>query len=60
MKFSQDLIERNQWMARQLQIFGVHVHCGIRAPGKAIPILNALLDYVPHFLALSASHTLGR
>ncbi len=49
------LIERNQWMARQLQIFGVHVHCGIRAPGKAIPIVNALLGYLPHFLSLSAS-----
>ena len=51
----QTLVERNQWMARQLQIFGVHVHCGIRAPGKAIPIVNGLLAYVPHFLALSAS-----
>lgn len=49
------LIERNQWMARQLQIFGVHFHVGIRAPEKAIPIVNALLAYVPHFLALSAS-----
>ncbi|HZC71338.1 MAG TPA: glutamate--cysteine ligase [Jatrophihabitans sp.] len=49
------LVERNQWLARQLQIFGVHVHCGIRAPGKAIPIVNALLGYLPHFLALSAS-----
>ncbi|WP_375480941.1 glutamate--cysteine ligase [uncultured Jatrophihabitans sp.] len=49
------LIERNQWMARQLQIFGVHVHCGIRAPEKAIPIVNALLQYLPHFLSLSAS-----
>jgi carboxylate-amine ligase len=49
------LIDRNQWMARQLQIFGVHVHCGIRAPEKAIPIVNALLGYLPHFLALSAS-----
>jgi carboxylate-amine ligase len=49
------LVERNQWMARQLQIFGVHVHCGIRAPEKAIPIVNGLLAYVPHFLALSAS-----
>jgi len=49
------LMERNQWMARQLQIFGVHVHCGIRAPEKAIPIVNALLAYLPHFLALSAS-----
>ena len=49
------LVERNQWMARQLQIFGIHVHCGIRSPDKAIPILNGLLAYVPHFLALSAS-----
>ncbi|MDT4912023.1 MAG: glutamate---cysteine ligase / carboxylate-amine ligase [Pseudonocardiales bacterium] len=49
------LIERNQWMARQLQIFGVHVHCGIRSPHKAIPIVNALLGYLPHFLSLSAS-----
>jgi glutamate---cysteine ligase / carboxylate-amine ligase len=51
----QTLVERNQWMARQLQIFGVHVHCGIRAPDKAIPIVNALLAYLPHFLAMSAS-----
>jgi glutamate---cysteine ligase / carboxylate-amine ligase len=49
------LLERNQWMARQLQIFGVHVHCGVRAAEKAIPIVNALTTYVPHFLALSAS-----
>jgi carboxylate-amine ligase len=44
-----------QWLARQLQIFGVHVHVGVRAPEKAIPIVNALTYYVPHFLALSAS-----
>ncbi|MDT4893243.1 MAG: glutamate---cysteine ligase / carboxylate-amine ligase [Pseudonocardiales bacterium] len=49
------LMERNQWMARQLQIFGVHVHCGVRSPDKAIPIVNALLAYLPHFLSLSAS-----
>lgn len=49
------LIERNQRLARQLQIFGVHVHVGVRATEKVMPILNALLSYVPHFLALSAS-----
>ena len=32
-----------QWLARRLQIFGVHVHVGVRAPEKAIPIVNALL-----------------
>ena len=49
------LLDRNQWLARQLQIFGVHVHCGVQEVGKAIPIVNALLGYIPHFLALSAS-----
>jgi carboxylate-amine ligase len=49
------LMERNQWMARQLQIFGVHVHVGVRSPDKAIPMVNALLGYLPHFLSISAS-----
>jgi carboxylate-amine ligase len=44
-----------QWLARRLQIFGVHVHVGVRSPDKAIPIVNALTAYIPHFLALSAS-----
>jgi carboxylate-amine ligase len=50
-----ELVERMQWLARRLQIFGVHVHVGVRSPEKAIPIVNALCQYVPHFLALSAS-----
>jgi YbdK family carboxylate-amine ligase len=49
------LVEDMQWLARQLQIFGVHVHVGVRSPDKAIPIVNALSAYIPHFLALSAS-----
>ncbi|MCW2510300.1 MAG: glutamate--cysteine ligase [Modestobacter sp.] len=49
------LVEKMQWLARRLQIFGVHVHVGVRAPEKAIPIVNALSQYLPHFLALSAS-----
>jgi YbdK family carboxylate-amine ligase len=49
------LVERMQWLARRLQIFGVHVHVGVRSPDKAMPIVNALTQYVPHLLALSAS-----
>ncbi|MDP9102063.1 MAG: glutamate--cysteine ligase [Actinomycetota bacterium] len=49
------LITDMQWLARRLQIFGVHVHVGIRSADKAIPILNALTAYIPHLLALSAS-----
>ncbi len=51
----QALLDNMQWLARQLQIFGVHVHVGVRSPHKAIPIVNALTAYIPHFLALSAS-----
>ncbi|GAC1329207.1 MAG: glutamate--cysteine ligase [Mycobacteriales bacterium] len=49
------LVEDMQWLARRLQIFGVHVHVGVQSPEKVIPIVNALSAYVPHFLALSAS-----
>jgi carboxylate-amine ligase len=49
------LVEDMQWLARRMQIFGVHVHVGVRSPDKAIPIVNALTAYIPHFLALSAS-----
>ncbi|WP_346620033.1 glutamate--cysteine ligase [Blastococcus montanus] len=50
-----ELVDRMQWLARRMQIFGVHVHVGVRAPEKVIPIVNALCQYVPHFLALSSS-----
>jgi len=49
------LVDEMQWMARRLQIFGVHVHVGIRSREKAVSIANALAAYIPHFLALSAS-----
>ncbi len=49
------LVEDMQWLARRLQIFGIHVHVGVRSPEKAIRIVNALTFYIPHFLALSAS-----
>jgi YbdK family carboxylate-amine ligase len=49
------LLDQMQLPARQLLTFGVHVHVGVRAVEKVIPIVNALTQYVPHFLALSAS-----
>ncbi|MUL39672.1 glutamate--cysteine ligase [Streptomonospora sp. PA3] len=50
-----ELIDEMQWLARRILTFGVHVHVGIRSREKAIPILNALSNYLPHFLALTAS-----
>jgi carboxylate-amine ligase len=49
------LVDEMQWPARQMQIFGIHVHVGVRSGEKAIAMLNALCSYIPHFLALSAS-----
>lgn len=50
-----ELVEQMQWLARRIQTFGVHVHVGIRDGSKAIPIVNALAAYLPHFLGLTAS-----
>ncbi|MGI8778142.1 MAG: glutamate--cysteine ligase [Acidimicrobiales bacterium] len=49
------LVDEMQWVARRLQIFGVHFHVGVKSAEKAIAIGNALNAYIPHFLALSAS-----
>ena len=49
------LVNRCQWPARRLMIFGLHAHVGIESGEKAIAILNSLTTYIPHLLALSAS-----
>ncbi len=49
------LIDRNQWIARRLAIFGVHVHVGMRSGDHAIAMMNGLLPYLGHLLAASAS-----
>lgn len=48
-------LEEKQWPARQLQVFGVHVHVGVRSPEKVMPIVTALTAYLPHLVALSSS-----
>jgi glutamate---cysteine ligase / carboxylate-amine ligase len=35
--------------------FGLHVHIGIRGPDRAVAVCNALRNYLPELLALSAS-----
>jgi glutamate---cysteine ligase / carboxylate-amine ligase len=49
------LVEEMQWMARRLQIFGVHYHVGARSAEKVIVIANAMQFFLAHLLALSAS-----
>ncbi|MDO8309622.1 MAG: glutamate--cysteine ligase [Actinomycetota bacterium] len=49
------LLDRLQWPAQRLLSHGVHYHVGVRSPGKAIDITNAVTGQLPLFLALSAS-----
>ena len=51
----QALVDKIQWPARRLLIYGLHVHVGLSSGEKAIAVSNALCSYLPHLLALSAS-----
>lgn len=51
----QHLVDKIQWPARRLLIYGLHVHVGVSSGEKAIAVSNALTGYLPHLLALSAS-----
>ena len=50
-----ELVEQMQWLVRRIQLFSVQVHVGLTDGSRAIPIINALSRYLPHFLALTAS-----
>ncbi|WP_299166196.1 glutamate--cysteine ligase [uncultured Arthrobacter sp.] len=49
------LIDRTQWWGQQMVIYGVHVHVGLDHRDKALPVLDGLVNYFPHFQAISAS-----
>jgi carboxylate-amine ligase len=50
-----EILEKFQWLTRRLTTFGLHVHVGIRDGDRAISVINSLINYIPHLLALSAS-----
>ena len=50
-----ELIRRTQWWGRQMVIYGVHVHVGLDDRRQAMPVVDGLLNFYPHFQALSAS-----
>jgi len=49
------LIEVLQRPARRMNIFGLHVHIGVGSGEIALGVVNRLVRYLPHLLALSAS-----
>jgi glutamate---cysteine ligase / carboxylate-amine ligase len=51
----EELIARTQWWGRQMLIWGVHVHVGVKHRERVLPIISSLLNQYPHLQALSAS-----
>ncbi|MDY5784739.1 glutamate--cysteine ligase [Corynebacterium sp.] len=51
----QEIIERTQYWGRQMLLWGIHCHVGIRHEDRVWPIINALMTKYPHLLAISAS-----
>ena len=54
----EELISRTQWWGRQMLIWGLHVHVGLRRREHVLPIVSSLLNHFPHLQALSASSPL--
>jgi carboxylate-amine ligase len=51
----QKVLDRTQYWGHQMLMYGIHVHVGIDARDKALPVVNQLVNYYPHLLALSAN-----
>ncbi|HSW86835.1 MAG TPA: YbdK family carboxylate-amine ligase [Rhabdochlamydiaceae bacterium] len=44
-----------RWLAKRINVYGLHVHVGVENGDEAIRISNAMIRYLPFLLALSAS-----
>lgn len=51
----QDLLQKYRWLVRRMNVYGLHVHVGVKSGEQALKISNALVRYLPHLLALSAN-----
>ena len=51
----EELMARTQWWGRQMLIWGVHVHVGVKHRERVLPIISSMLNQFPHLQALSAS-----
>jgi glutamate---cysteine ligase / carboxylate-amine ligase len=43
------------YLAKQFTVFGQHVHVGVTSGDDAVYLTHRLAQYIPHFIALSAS-----
>ncbi len=49
------IMDRLAWLTYQRVVFGLHVHVGVPSGDMAIGVINQLVQYIPHLLALSAN-----
>src|SRR5262245_56052023 len=49
------IADRLAWLTYQRVVFGLHVHVGVPSGDQAIGVINQLVQYLPHLLAVSAS-----
>jgi carboxylate-amine ligase len=47
--------EKYQWLARRMNVYGMHVHIGVEDLKSTITLMNKLTRFLPHLLALSAN-----
>ena len=51
----QNLAERYGYITKMACVFGQHIHIGVQDGDEAIYLCHALIPYLPHLVALSAS-----
>lgn len=51
----QNLHEKFQWLARRMNVYGMHVHIGVSSGDRALAICQSMIQYLPHLIALSAN-----
>lgn len=49
------LLKKNQWIGKNKNLFGLHIHLGMTSGEQAIELLNAARPYLAYLLAFSAS-----
>src|SRR5262249_16626763 len=49
------ILDRLAWLTYQRVLFGLHIHVGVPSGDLAIAMINFLVQYLPHLLALSAN-----
>lgn len=52
--------KRMAWLTSQIVCFGLHVHVGVPNGDRAIGLINKLVEYLPHLLALSSNSPFWR